>query len=156
MEISQLDFVILTVYSVCFGALLGAVYDIIRVSRVIIGVNDKSGVLASIFVAVGDVVFVSACGVMSVMIAYAYNSGKLRAVIFFGLAVGFVAYYFTVGKLVMVGAGALARAIRWTAKRIVAAAQFVAKKLCIGKIKKKGAKNDAQQKRNAKKKAVAQ
>ena len=37
MEISQLSFVLLAMYSVCFGVVLGVIYDIIRIQRVILG-----------------------------------------------------------------------------------------------------------------------
>ena len=130
MEISQLSFVLLAMYSVCFGVVLGVIYDIIRIQRVILGAeygeDDKGKIdfrnielpiinkkaysvkfdkiskrFLNIYFAIGDVVFVSMCGVAVVLVAYAYNSGRVRLVVYLGLLVGFLTYYFTVGRLVM-------------------------------------------------------
>ena len=130
MEISQLGFVLLAMYSVCFGIVLGAIYDIIRIQRVLLGaeygeankgkidfrniklpiINKKaysakydriSKKILNIYFAVGDVMFVSMCGAAVVLVAYAYNNGKVRLIIYLGLMLGFLAYYFTVGRLVM-------------------------------------------------------
>ena len=130
MEISQLSFVLLAIYSVCFGVLLGAIYDIIRIQRVLLGAEygeiDKGKIdfrniklpiinkkaysvkfdkisrrFLDIYIAVGDVMFASMCGVAVVLVAYAYNSGRVRLVIYLGLLFGFLTYYFTVGRLVM-------------------------------------------------------
>ena len=129
MEISQLSFVLLAVYSLCFGVVLGVIYDIMRVQRVLLGAEyrgNKSKVdyrniklpiikkkaysekfdrffksFLNIYIAVGDVLFVTACGAAVVLVAYAYNSGRVRVIIYLGLLFGFLAYYFTVGKIVM-------------------------------------------------------
>lgn len=185
MEISQLSFVLLAVYSVCFGALLGVIYDVIRVLRVLLGAEreekgktdfrkielpiikrkaypDKksklSSALLNVWVAVGDVIFAVSCGIMAVMIAYAYNSGKVRAVIFIGLALGFLGYYFTLGKLVMKISELVAFLIRSAAVYAYELIRFIFgsfKKIKIQKIKKKGAKNDIRQNGKVKKKIVA-
>ena len=130
MEISQFSFVLLAVYSCCFGIILGIVYDIIRIQRIILGAEygkgKKSGIdyrninlpiikkkayserfdkifkkLLNIYIGIGDVIFVALCGVAVVLVAYAYNSGKVRMITYLGLLVGFLAYYFTVGRLTM-------------------------------------------------------
>lgn len=172
MEISQLSFVLLAVYSVCFGVLLGVVYDIIRVLRVLLGApREKKGKidfrsielpiikrkayparthklsrgLLSVWIAVGDVIFAVSCGALAVMIAYAYNSGKVRAVIFVGLAVGFLTYYFTLGRLVVNISELIAFLIRSAVAYICEFIRFVFEKLKIKKVIKKGAKNDIRQ-----------
>ena len=129
MEISQLGILLLGAYSLCFGILLGIIYDVLRLVRVVLdtdGVSEKRlidcrGVklpivkkkvysesidktlkkILNVYVVVSDVLFASACGAMIVLIAYAYNSGIIRLVTVVGLLVGFLAYYFTVGKLVV-------------------------------------------------------
>ena len=130
MEISQLGFVLLAMYSVCFGIILGVIYDIIRIQRMLLGAEygeiDKGKIdfrniklpiinkkaysvkfdkisrrFLDIYIAVGDVMFASMCGVAVVLVAYAYNSGRVRLVIYLGLLFGFLTYYFTVGRLVM-------------------------------------------------------
>ena len=105
MEISQLDFVRLAACSLAMGALLGVMYNAMRVLRILLGVSEKNGVLAGSIVAVCDVIFTVACGISAVTVAYAYNGGRLRSIVFVGLAVGFLVYYFTVGRLVSKMAG---------------------------------------------------
>lgn len=184
MEISQLSFVLLTVYSVCFGALLGVMYDVIRIPRVLLGAerdgngknyrkielpiikrkaypektNKLSNALLNVWIAVGDVIFAASCGIMAVMIAYAYNSGRVRAVIFIGLALGFLVYYFTLGKLMMKISELLAFLVRSAAVYVYELIRCIfghLKKIKIPKIKKKGAKNDIRQNRKVKKKIVS-
>ncbi len=127
MEISQISFVLLALYSLCFGAVLGAIYDTVRVQKVLWGEslreskidyrnielpivkkkayfsksNKISKTILNIYFAVWDVLFVTVCGLFVVLVAYAYNSGRVRAVIYLGLLIGFLIYYFTVGKIVM-------------------------------------------------------
>ena len=166
MEISQFSFVLLAVYSVFFGAILGGAYDVLRIIRVLLGAerNEKSqnklrdvvlpiikrkaypqrmhklsGVLLNIWIAIGDVIFALSCGALAVLISYAYNSGRVRAVIFIGLGVGFLLYYFTVGKLVMKASELVAFVVRSVLVYIFEAVRFVIKKIKIRKIKKKGA-----------------
>ena len=141
MEISQFSFVLLAVYSVFFGVMLGVVYDIIRVQRIILGAEFGSGEKSkmnyrniklpiinkkaysqrwwkisksflSVYIGLGDVIFVTLCSVAVVLVAYAYNSGRVRAVIFLGLLVGFLVYYFTIGKLVVKLAGLVGFVLR--------------------------------------------
>ena len=128
MEISQFSFILLAVYSFCFGIALGVIYDIVRISRVVLGAeygnSDKIDYrnielpiikkksysvkfdkvlqkILAVYVVVSDVLFVTACGAIMVLVAYAYNSGRVRAIMLLGLLAGFLAYYFTVGKLVI-------------------------------------------------------
>ena len=146
MEISQLSFVLLSIYSLCFGIGLGIIYDIIRIQRVIFGFDhpdskkidyrnielpiikkkaykdSENKILKIIFeflFAVYDILFMVSFGVIAVLIAYAYNSGRVRLIIFVGLIVGFLAYYFTVGKLVVKLSGLVAFIIRCIAVYLV-------------------------------------
>ena len=174
MEISQLSFVLLIIYSLLFGVLLGIVYDVIRIQRVFLGVEYKtkrqrtnyrdinlpiinrkayfnhrksSKGLLNIYIAIGDIFFVTLCGIITVLVAYAYNGGRIRAVIWIGLLVGAVLYYFTVGKMVMRLAEFVAFVLRcavlytWelVSFPIRVSIKYIRKKK---QNKKKGAKND--------------
>ena len=186
MEISQLSFVLLAIYSVCFGVLLGVAYDVIRIIRVLLGAystgtakktrlylrdvelpiikrkayplkkHNVSQKLLNLLVAAGDILFVCACAVMAVLISFAYNSGKVRMVIFVGLLAGFLAYYFTVGRLVMALSELIAfvlrsvcvylyEFIRMILARIVKA--FKKRSIKIKTDKKERSKNDVQQRK---------
>ena len=178
MEISQLSFVLLAIYSLTFGLVLGVIYDIIRITRIIIGAESKLGekwrilenaklpiinksvcflkhsritsAISNVYVAVGDILFASLCGACSVLIAYSYNSGKIRAVIFLGLLVGFLLYYNTIGRLVAAASALTAFVFRAFVTYVVELAKLAARKISKifetkNKVKKKGAKNDAEQ-----------
>ena len=175
MEISQLGFVLLAVYSLTFGLMLGIIYDVIRITRVLIGAETKTkskwripdniklpiinknvyylehtraaAVISNIYIAVGDILFVSACGMCSVLIAYAYNSGRMRAVIFLGLAAGFQIYYNTIGRLVMSVSSLAAFVIRVFVTYVVELLKLSGRQIIMikKKVKKKGAKKDAKQ-----------
>ena len=129
MEISQFSFILLATYSFFFGVALGVVYDIIRIQRVLLGAKCGGGKtkidyreielpiikkkaysvrldkafskVLGVYIALGDVAFATTCGVAVVLVAYAYNSGRVRAIIYLGLLLGFLVYYFTIGRLVM-------------------------------------------------------
>ncbi len=130
MEISQLSFVLLALYSFGFGIVLGVIYDVVRIFRVILGAEygkdnkkkidyrnvelpiikkkaysvrlDKiSKKILGVYTAITDILFVTLCGIVTVLVAYAYNSGRVRVVMLLGLLIGFLLYYFTFGKLVM-------------------------------------------------------
>ena len=182
MEISQFGFILLAVYSFLFGILLGVAYDIIRIQRVLLGVEYRSkkqrinyrdielpiikkkayfeqkavskGIL-NVYIALGDILFVTLCGVITVLVAYAYNSGRVRVIILIGLLVGFLIYYFTIGKLVMKLSELIAFLLRSAVLYVWEIASFPVRKFVeyIGNKKqktdkKKGAKNDKRKKRS--------
>lgn len=125
MEISITAQLWATLYSVITGAFLGLAYDIVRIGRVLVGL--RSGAVSSklegkclplvgeyrrpqgklgrifgdVFVFVGDILyFLFASAVFCVFVFHA-NHGNGRWFLVAGCALGFCAYFFTVGKLVM-------------------------------------------------------
>ena len=111
-------------------------------------------IVLNVYIALGDVLFVTICGVITVLVAYAYNSGKVRVIILIGLLIGFVIYYFTVGKIVMKLSELIAFLLRSAVLYILEIFSFPVRKAVeyikkIQKIgKKKGAKNDKLKKRS--------
>lgn len=180
MEISQLSFVLLAAYSVCFGVILGALYDVIRIPRILIGAEedkktffhrielplikkraypDKRSKLLiiahNLAVAVGDVVFLTMCGTVAVAVAYAYNSGRVRAVIFVGLIAGFLVYRFTVGRLTVAVTNTVAFVLRSAMVYLVEFVRFLGERLKKIRIKKERSKNDIRQDRKREKNAAS-
>ena len=173
MEISQLSFVLLALYSVCFGVILGLIYDIVRVQKVLWGVSGNKGkidyrnivlpiikkkayfsksnkiskTILNIYFSVCDVLFVTACGAFVVLVAYAYNSGRVRAVIYLGLLLGFLAYYFTVGKIVMKLSHLIAFVLR-SAFLYICEIVVAPIRLAINKIKKLSCNREIKRRRN--------
>lgn len=129
MEISMTNLALMTLYSFVIGLGLGAVYDIIRIQRIILGVDyggktvkmlkevklplldrakikEKNGkalakTLVNVIIFIQDILFCIFCALTFIVLIYYMNDGQIRWIAFFGMAVGFAVYYFTFGKLVM-------------------------------------------------------
>ena len=98
MEISQIDLFLLFLYSAATGALLGVIYDAIRITRSLFFPESErylnielpvikkrayiqprarlSCIAADIFVAVGDFIFMIITAVAIILVAYAQNMGR--------------------------------------------------------------------------------
>ena len=126
------------VISLITGAFLGAVYDAIRILRCIFGVryynknkpfwSDKvksrkarglTRLKESILIFITDILFFVFSGVTIAIIVYYVNSGIVRWYILMLCLFGFLAYYFTVGRLVIRIADRVATVIRLFASSIV-------------------------------------
>ena len=130
MYVSMSELSLMFLYSILLGFFLGAVYDIIRLTRIAVGVKygaqgDKKYSLAeyalirrffyskekkpsrkkhsflSLFVFLGDVAFSLFSSVAIAIFIYYFNSGEFRAFVLFGAAFGFLIYYFTLGKIIV-------------------------------------------------------
>ena len=160
MEISQSGLFLLFLYSAAAGGVLGAVYDAIRILRALVLPNAPSGKInyseielplirkkvykppkkklsraaVGALVAIGDFIFMIVCAVTLILVAYTENMGRMRWLIPFGAAVGFAAYYFTVGKLVMKISGAVVFLIRAALVYVYTFAEIPVR-FVIGKIK---------------------
>lgn len=120
------------------GGLCGVVYDCIRLSRVILGVAEYTNAgrklysiplfgigsvyrpgggelrrrIHGVIIAVGDVLFgVLAGSVFSVFLYYA-ASGCFRWFYLLGWGIGFLVYYFTVGRLTMLSSEVIVYLLR--------------------------------------------
>ena len=79
-------------WSIVLGLALGALYDLLRAFRVLVGARG-SGVIVS------DILFFAVCGVITSLFALPFNKGGVRAFIIFGESVGFLAYRLTLGSI---------------------------------------------------------
>jgi len=128
MEISPYYLFLLLLHSFFFGGFLGVLNDVNRIVRVFFGVSYsqksfrslyardlpiirrplvlreqgivKKGAL-SVLIFFQDLLLMTVGGVGTVLLQYEYNSGRFRFFCLPALIFGFLLYYFTVGKLVM-------------------------------------------------------
>ena len=128
MEISPIRLFYLLLASFVFGGLVGGLYDIHRIIRVLFGVqytknrptklflrplpilkrplteisqgNVKASVL-SVVIFIQDVILFCVASLGIVILNYTFNDGQLRFYTIFVLLLGFLVYYFTIGKLVI-------------------------------------------------------
>ncbi len=105
----------LMLYALILGAALGAVFDALRITRVILsyGISSRSGnelqrcVFALCFIE--DIAFAVFAAVALVLFCFKANNGMSRGYILFGALVGFVLYLATLGRLTSLVSKALAK-----------------------------------------------
>ena len=180
MEISQLSFTLLVLYSVAGGFALGIVYDALLFVRVLLGVEQNAeGKLAARIedvelplikrklrknvnkawvrffrdatVVVCDALFVIICGIVVILISYAYNGGLVRFAVILGEMVGFFLCRCLLGRMLgwMSGLAASVCRIFFEYLREIALCpvklvKFIVLKANGIKYKRKGAKNETQ------------
>lgn len=79
-------------YSVGFGFILGLIYDIFRIVRVLIIKNNKA-------IPVQDIAFFSLCAIFTFVFLLVVNNGRFRFNILVALVSGFCVYYLTLGRI---------------------------------------------------------
>ena len=126
MEISPLMMAALLFYAFLFGIFMGVFYDANRIVRVFFGeryhgvgtekiaqwklpfikrqVGQKrgkqaGGALRYTVIFLGDFLCFIAAGIGIIILDYSYNSGEFRYFTALGVLLGFLLYYFSVGKL---------------------------------------------------------
>lgn len=94
LGITVLEQTIIFLYATALGAMLCAVYDVFRIIRIAFG-----GKITAVFVE--DILFSIIALVLTFIFVVAFNNGELRFFVLIGELLGFVAYYFTLGRLTM-------------------------------------------------------
>lgn len=108
--------------SIPLGALLGVLYDTVRLLRLLFGITVKSPFggrgfarwLSFFGTAIGDLLFCVLAGAILCAFFFLTGDGRMRAYGLLGAALGFFCYYHTVGRLVI-------GAAEWLHARAVAA-----------------------------------
>lgn len=114
--------------SVPVGACLGAVYDLVRLVRILFGVTvaspfGKSGVhrwISYILAALGDLFFFAVASAVLCVFFFLTGDGRMRGYGLLGAALGFFCYYQTFGRLVIRLAERIDRGVRAFLRRMLA------------------------------------
>lgn len=141
MEISPLSLSFLLLYSFVFGAFLGVFHDANRIVRIFCGVHYSEKRFKSLYarrlpivhrslsvketkglrkgalnllIFFQDILLFLVGAVGLVILHYEYNSGRFRFFSLLAMVVGFLLYYFTLGKLVMFFSEAIVFVIKAT------------------------------------------
>lgn len=126
MEINPISLFRLLLASLIFGAIMGGLYDCIRIQRVLLGISryteaanapifcpklwkkrekrmpkSSCDLIKRGFLVLQDIAFCLTVGVLLSVLLFYQNNGEFRGFVLVGVATGFLAYYFTVGKLVI-------------------------------------------------------
>ena len=125
MEISPYMLSLLLVYSLIFGMSAGVFNDANRIARIAFAMRKTSGgqkkncarkiyETAGIFlISIQDILLFAYIGVGVVILNYYLNRGMFRIYSIAAAAIGFVIYYFTIGRVVMFFAERIIRALRF-------------------------------------------
>ena len=98
-------------WSIALGAFAAALYDLVRAARMLLRAGKLHLLLS-------DIIFFMLCGVLTSLFALPFNKGSVRAFIVFGEAVGFLCYYFTLGRVIGRFYSILSKGIKWILKKI--------------------------------------
>lgn len=139
-------------YSVGIGVLIGGIYDIFRMIRMVFTLpgiisderregRHRSRLCVDFIVFLCDLLFFLAAAVVSAIFIFYVNNGRIRGIALFGSLLGFIAYYNSIGRLVSLISGSIIRGIYrvifFIRKRILLpifkATVFIFK-YCIGKL----------------------
>lgn len=126
MEVSMSALAYSLLLSVILGCFLGVIYDTLRIQHLLCQggpsrfsdiklpllsqskrerSKEKSrrfrGFCVSFLIFAGDILFFFIAAILCVVLLYHTNNGKARWMVFFGMAIGFGTYYFTIGKIVV-------------------------------------------------------
>ena len=139
MEVSMWEQAGNLLYAVWFGAICGILYDILRIVRVLHGVRYPGRFsswlsrlrlpflpegyasprptrygkrVQSLLIFLGDFLYLLLVGMLFSVFIYWQNDGVFRFYMLFGATIGYMAYYFTVGRLVLASAEAVAAFLR--------------------------------------------
>jgi spore cortex biosynthesis protein YabQ len=97
------------------GFVLGAVYDIFRIARVVV----RSGCL---IVIVQDILFWLLCATVTFVFLLIQNNGRVRVLVIVSEGIGAALYYYTIGVFVLRKVKDSERAVKRRARSAVAAA----------------------------------
>lgn len=126
MEIYPILLFRLLLASLLLGVIMGGLYDVLRIQRVLLGISRyteaadapifrpkfctpkkkkmsgrASQMIKYICLVLQDVIFCFTVGILLAVLLFYQNNGEFRGFVLAGAAVGFFAYYFTIGKLVI-------------------------------------------------------
>ena len=123
----------ITLYALVLGLLFGVLYDALRITRMLVGITPvhvkhiswtrrlpsrhigrvgKGPVSELIFIHLLDIIYGLCTGVCFCVFLYALNNGRFRWYLLLGCALGFAAYYYSVGKLVLRLSGYIVAVLR--------------------------------------------
>lgn len=92
-------------YALGFGFLLGVLYDVFRMFRLIISNSGR-------FVFFMDFLYFAVCTFLIFCFIMVTDSGRIRLYVAFGIILGWIVYYFSLGVIIMRIFNALIKALK--------------------------------------------
>lgn len=123
MEISVAVQSMSFLYAFLFGAVTGLLYDIFRILRIAFPIGKVA-------VFIEDVLYLLSAGLLTFVYLLKFNSGEIRSYILLGTLLGFIVYYFTVGKLIIGSAKLIIKLIKIVLSFLFGILLIPIKKIC--------------------------
>lgn len=114
--------------SLLCGGILGVFYDILRAIKMLLGVRygecsefSSLGGRAVVFIVtfITDLVFWVTAGLLSIALIYSVGDGRFRGMTYIALALGFLVYYLTLGRLMLKVSAFLVKILKKAARRLI-------------------------------------
>lgn len=122
--IEQTELAVLFLYAAALGCAFGIIYDVFRILRRASRFADRTFVSVAV-IFLEDILFFLIATAASAIFFYKFYSGRIRLSAIAFMIGGFAAYYFTVGRLVMLVADAIIAFIRETIRQTLRLLRFL-------------------------------
>ncbi|MBE6718625.1 MAG: hypothetical protein E7574_05170 [Ruminococcaceae bacterium] len=131
MFVQQSRLAEMLLYSLVLGVFLGLVYDVFRIRRLVFFCDNENepgkkaiilkhkNRIESIIIFFEDILFWLVCSVSICIFIYYINSGRFRSISIVGAVAGFLVYYNTVGRLVMMLSDVIIRFLKLLFKTVI-------------------------------------
>jgi|GEM_PF-1272291 len=114
--------------SVVLGIAMGVIYDLIRFSRLVLGIDARSPfkkggqkrIFGYVFVCLGDLFFFVVLTVCMCVFFFLTGDGRMRSYGLIGAFLGFLLYYYTLGKLFIAVSAFLVSLFKRSVKYVLA------------------------------------
>lgn len=119
MEISQALYGAIFIYSIVIGIILGVVYDVFRIQRITMESDNKYfTVIRDIIIFIEDIIFAIISAIFIAIMIFYVNNGQIRWFALFGTSIGFIIYYNTIGRIVILCSEKIIAFIRYCIRMI--------------------------------------
>ena len=129
IDLSQQLLLGLLLHSLAAGALMGAIYDVIRFVKMLAGVEygvykktskfTLKNAVTSAVTFCSDVIFWLLFALCAISLTYTISGGIFRGLVYIGMLSGLCVYYFTLGKLTLKISSKISKVVKKTVRALI-------------------------------------
>jgi hypothetical protein len=119
----------LLLHSLIAGVIMGVIYDVIRLGKMLLGVEYgvyrervgftfKNAVTSAVTIC-SDVIFWLLFALCAVSLTYTLSGGVFRGLVYIGMLSGLCVYYFTLGKLTLKISSKISKVVKKTVRALI-------------------------------------
>ena len=119
----------LLLHALIAGAMMGVIYDVIRFGKMLLGVEygayreqidiTLKNIMTTAITFFADVIFWLLFAVCAISLTYTISGGVFRGLVYVGMLLGLLVYYFTLGKLVLKISTKIVAALKKTVRALI-------------------------------------